>query len=404
MSVLAWARQPPGAPGHRALARLVEQLTCLRAIGLDPACAEGVHPERLRKLAREGARFTAQHLRALSPLAPPRHPGRHRARHHHAPDRRRRRPVRPCRGPHVPPRRDRASRTPCCAMPARSTTRCALLAKLGAALIKAKREWRRPQRGGCCRRSAGTGWRRASPRPSAWRGPTRRICRRLPHVPGRCCTGSGRCSSTPSDSAPYRPRPATLRAVEALRAFTTAAAGGGRAACRRAFSGLPGATAVLGAAGCRAPHLGGGHPARATRPAARRATSGSRAAASGGPSRTSSSRPPCSPPCARPGRCPSPRRRPRRNTSPSAAPCWSSGWPRWPAKAAADGLEDVRIKDGELKITPLKAVTPEEAEALADRLYGMTPNARITERARRRGSLDRVQRRVHPPAHRPAGG
>ena len=68
MSVLAWARQPPGAPGHRALARVVEQLTCLRAIGLDPACAEGVHSERLRKLAREGARFTAQHLRALSPL------------------------------------------------------------------------------------------------------------------------------------------------------------------------------------------------------------------------------------------------------------------------------------------------------------------------------------------------
>ena len=32
------------------------------------ACAEGVHAERLRKLAREGGRFTAQHLRALSPL------------------------------------------------------------------------------------------------------------------------------------------------------------------------------------------------------------------------------------------------------------------------------------------------------------------------------------------------
>ena len=68
MSVLAWARQPPGAPGHRALARLVERLTCLRAVGLDPASAEGVNPERLRKLAREGGRFTAQHLRALSPL------------------------------------------------------------------------------------------------------------------------------------------------------------------------------------------------------------------------------------------------------------------------------------------------------------------------------------------------
>jgi TnpA family transposase len=68
MSALAWARQPAGAPGHKALRRLVDQLACLRAIGLDPACAEGVHPERLRKLAREGARYTAQHLRALSPL------------------------------------------------------------------------------------------------------------------------------------------------------------------------------------------------------------------------------------------------------------------------------------------------------------------------------------------------
>ena len=68
MSVLAWARQPPGAPGHTALKRIVEQLACLRAVGLDPACADGVHPERLRKLAREGGRFTAQHLRALSPL------------------------------------------------------------------------------------------------------------------------------------------------------------------------------------------------------------------------------------------------------------------------------------------------------------------------------------------------
>src|SRR5215210_8139489 len=68
MSMLAWARQPPGAPGHRALARIVEQIGILRAVGLDPACAEGVHPERLRKLAREGGRFTAQHLRALSLL------------------------------------------------------------------------------------------------------------------------------------------------------------------------------------------------------------------------------------------------------------------------------------------------------------------------------------------------
>jgi len=68
MSVLGWARQSPGALGHKALKRIVEQLASLRAIGLDPTSAEGVHPERLRKLAREGGGFTAQHLRALSPL------------------------------------------------------------------------------------------------------------------------------------------------------------------------------------------------------------------------------------------------------------------------------------------------------------------------------------------------
>lgn len=68
MSVLAWSRQPPGAAGFRALSRVVDQLACLRAVGLDPACTDGVHAERLRKLAREGGRFTAQHLRALSSL------------------------------------------------------------------------------------------------------------------------------------------------------------------------------------------------------------------------------------------------------------------------------------------------------------------------------------------------
>lgn len=41
------------------------------------------------------------------------------------------------------------------------------------------------------------------------------------------------------------------------------------------------------------------------------------------------------------------------------------------AKAAADKLRDVRIQGEELKITPLKATTPEEVEGLADRLYGM---------------------------------
>ena len=48
------------------------------------------------------------------------------------------------------------------------------------------------------------------------------------------------------------------------------------------------------------------------------------------------------------------------------------------AKAAADTLEDVSIKGDELKVSPLKAITPEEAEDLAARLYAMMPSARIT--------------------------
>jgi TnpA family transposase len=48
-------------------------------------------------------------------------------------------------------------------------------------------------------------------------------------------------------------------------------------------------------------------------------------------------------------------------------------------KAAADRLEDVRIAQGAMRISPLKATTPEEAEALAERLYGMVPAVRVTD-------------------------
>lgn len=66
LSVLAWSRQPPGTASHRSLARIIEQRAHLCTIGLDPACVEYVHPERVRQLAREGSRLTAQHLRALT--------------------------------------------------------------------------------------------------------------------------------------------------------------------------------------------------------------------------------------------------------------------------------------------------------------------------------------------------
>jgi hypothetical protein len=48
-------------------------------------------------------------------------------------------------------------------------------------------------------------------------------------------------------------------------------------------------------------------------------------------------------------------------------------------KASRDQLEDVRISGSSLKITPLQAVTPETAEVLADRLYGLLPRVRITD-------------------------
>jgi hypothetical protein len=66
LSRLAWCRLPPGVPGHRAIGRVLDQRDHLLAVRLDATVTEGVHPERLRQLAREGARLTAQHLAALS--------------------------------------------------------------------------------------------------------------------------------------------------------------------------------------------------------------------------------------------------------------------------------------------------------------------------------------------------
>lgn len=67
VSTLAWARQSPGAPGHRSLARLVEQLQHLRRIGIEPGATNGIHADRVKQLERQGARLTAQHLRAIGP-------------------------------------------------------------------------------------------------------------------------------------------------------------------------------------------------------------------------------------------------------------------------------------------------------------------------------------------------
>lgn len=68
MSLLAWARHPPGATGHRAMTRLTEQLSVLRALGIDPAIRESIHVDRVHLLIREGGRLSSQHLSALAPL------------------------------------------------------------------------------------------------------------------------------------------------------------------------------------------------------------------------------------------------------------------------------------------------------------------------------------------------
>jgi TnpA family transposase len=65
LSGLSWVRQPPGKPGRKMFAIVIERLTLLRAIGIDPDIAASVHPERLRRLCQEGARLTAQHVRTL---------------------------------------------------------------------------------------------------------------------------------------------------------------------------------------------------------------------------------------------------------------------------------------------------------------------------------------------------
>jgi hypothetical protein len=64
---LAWTRQV-GTPGYRGVARLVDQLSNLRALTIDPAVPEGVHADRVRLMVREGTWLSAQYLKVLTPL------------------------------------------------------------------------------------------------------------------------------------------------------------------------------------------------------------------------------------------------------------------------------------------------------------------------------------------------
>ena len=64
-SVMAWLRQPPGAPKAKHLLEHIERLTAVRSLNLTEGVERQVHQNRLLKLAREGGQMTSQHLRDL---------------------------------------------------------------------------------------------------------------------------------------------------------------------------------------------------------------------------------------------------------------------------------------------------------------------------------------------------
>ena len=375
ISRLAWARQPPGAPGHRALARLVEQRAALSAIGLDPASAESVHPERLRKLAREGARFTAQHLRALSP------------------PRRRATLVATVldtiarltddtvalfeRAIGRMFRRAEIREKDALIRDARAINdKVRLLARLGAALIEAKESGADLQEAV----ASAIGWDKLARSVEEAKRLARPDKADLPalgtrawpvlHRLGPLFLGSLRLQALPAAAA-------TLRAVELLRSIYES---GGRKWPRS----LP--TSFLRPAWREAVLNAGGAERRIWEAATLLAlrdrlragdiwVEGSRQWRAVedqliGPALFAAMR--------------------EAGPLPVAAPATAGEYLaerralldrrlcEVAAKAAADKLEDVRINGDGLKITPLKAVTPEAAETIADRLYAMVPNLRIT--------------------------
>jgi TnpA family transposase len=67
-STLAWLRQTAYAATGGNFPRLIERLTLVRALGIEPERVTRVHQNYWLKLAREGAQSTVQHLAELEPL------------------------------------------------------------------------------------------------------------------------------------------------------------------------------------------------------------------------------------------------------------------------------------------------------------------------------------------------
>ena len=359
----------------------------LRAVGLDPACAEGVHPERLRKLAREGGRYTAQHLRALSPL------------------RRRATLVATVldtttrltddgvglfdRAIGRLFRRAEAGEERAVLRDARAVNdKVRLLAKLGAALIEAKENG--IDLAGAV--ASAVGWEKLAASVAEAERLTRPDKVDLPALAARAWPVLHRLGPAFLDAFRLHAVPAaaaTLRGVELLRGVYES---GGRkwpkslptAFLRPNWRDAVSATAEAGATEHRRTWEA------ATLLALRDRLRAGDVWVEGSRQWRAVEDQLIPPPLFAAMRAAGP--------LPVAVPATAEEYlaerralldrrlAEVEAKAAADKLEDVRIKGGELTISPLKAVTPEEAEDVAERLYGMVPNARVT------GVLDEVHR------------
>jgi TnpA family transposase len=60
---LTWLRQPAGRPSPPNFLRLSERRDFIRAIDIEKDVERSVHQNRLKQLAREGARYSLQHIR-----------------------------------------------------------------------------------------------------------------------------------------------------------------------------------------------------------------------------------------------------------------------------------------------------------------------------------------------------
>jgi TnpA family transposase len=64
---LAWLRQSPAKPNSRQMMEHIDRLKTLQALDLPTGIEQQVHQNRLLKIARDGSQMTAQHLRDFKP-------------------------------------------------------------------------------------------------------------------------------------------------------------------------------------------------------------------------------------------------------------------------------------------------------------------------------------------------